>query len=213
MIRPRQGAAVAACLLLGAGLAAAPAAATRLEVGWLAGAHQPDPSLRDFQFEAAVSPAWGAFTRIGAGPADAGIRVWTSEDVQLLGLASVPDPRARSTHWDATGRWRVGRLFGQRLHVIASAGRMAMTFRPERLTLETGGAPVEVTLSPIHEWAGGAGVGLERSLGSRWAVGLEAEHRWYGMDTARQAGGSTVESRERFGTWDVRVGWSWIHGR
>jgi len=196
--------------------AASPAVALtpRWSLGVLAGAALPDASLERQQFEVTPQPAWGARARIGLAAADLGLRVWSSDNSQHLGLAGVEDPRMRSTSWDLAGRLRVARFLGQSLHMTASTGRLGMSFEPRSLSIPSGGgAPVAVALEPIHEWVTGAGLALERPLGRQWAIDLEVEHRWYGLDTATQAGGNQVDSRERFGEWDVRVGWNWLHGR
>jgi len=211
--RPR-----AALLLtsLALGLDASPAAALapQWSVGVLTGAVLPDAALERQQFETSPQPGIGARVRAGLAAADVGLRVWSSDNTQTLGLAGVEDPRMRAMSWDVTGRVRVARVLGQSLHLTASAGRLGLSFEPDALAIPTGGgAPVTVTLAPVHEWVTGAGLAVERSLGRQWAVDLEVEHRWYGLDTATQAGGSQVDSRERFGEWDVRVGWNWLHGR
>lgn len=208
-----------ALLLAGVALSAtatsAAALTPRLSFGLMAGAALPDAGLEQQQFEITPQPAWGARARLGIESADVGLRMWTSDNSQTLGLTGVEDPRMRSTTWDVLGRVRVARFLGQSMHLTASAGRMALTFDPRSLSIPVGGGgpAVAVSLDPIHEWVTGAGLAFERGVGRRWAVDLEVEHRWYGLETASQAGGSPVASRERFGEWDVRVGWNWLHGR
>lgn len=203
----------AAALLSGA--APAFAFSPSLSLGLLAGAAKPDDAMALHQFEIAPQPAWGARVRAAWGPADLGVRVWSSPNTQTLGLSGVEDPQTRTTTWDLAGRVRVARFLGQSMHATASIGRMALTYQPTSLSIPVGGGepPVMVALDPLHEWVTGAGLAFERGIGRHWAVDLELEHRWFGLDTAHGAGGSLVESRERFGTWDVRVGWNWIHGR
>ena len=203
----------AAALLMGA----APAAALSpdLSLAVLAGAAKPDGAMADHQFEIGPQPAWGARIRGALGPADLGVRVWSSPNTQTLGLSGVEDPRTRTTTWDLAGRVRVAHVLGQSVHATASLGRLALTYQPSSLSIPVGGGgpPVVVALDSVHEWVTGAGLAFERGIGRQWAVDVELEHRWFGLDTAHSAGGSLVESRERFGTWDVRVGWNWIHGR
>ncbi len=184
-----------------------------VEAGALGGWSRPDAAMAEFQFGTSPQAAWGGRLRSGAGPLDLGLRLWSAPHTQSLGLAGVEDPRARITTVDLTGRVRLARLLGQSLHATASAGRLALTYDPSTLRIPTGGGDVVVTLAPVHEWVAGAGMALERRLSARWSMDLEVEHRWFGLDTAHRAGEDLVESRERFGTWDVRVGWNWIHGR
>ncbi len=205
-----------AALLAGVTLTASNASAIgpELSLGVLGGWSKPAASMADYQFEITPRPALGARVRAGLGPADLGVRVWSAPNTQSLGLAGVEDPSTRTTTWDLTSRMRVADVLGQRLSATASAGRLALTYDPARLSIPVGGGPdVVVALAPIHEWVAGAGFAIERGVGEQWSVDLEVEHRWFGLDTARSVAGSLVESRERFGTWDVRVGWNWIHGR
>lgn len=203
----------AAALLVGAGPAFA--FSPSLSLGLLAGAAKPDEAMAVHQFEITPQPAWGARVRTALGPADLGVRVWSAPNTQALGLSGVEDPRIRTTTWDLAGRVRVARFLGQSMHATASVGRLALTYQPSSLSIPVGGGepPVVVALEPVHEWVTGAGLAFERGIGRHWAVDVELEHRWFGLETAHSAGGSPVESRERFGTWDVRVGWNWIHGR
>ena len=211
--RPLRGLLTAAALL--AGVAPASAFSPSLSLGLLAGVAKPDDAMADHQFEITPQPAWGARVRSALGPADLGLRVWSSPNTQRLGLSGLEDPQTRTTTWDIAGRLRVARFLGQALHATASVGRLALTYQPSSLSIPVGGGapPVMVALDPVHEWVTGAGLAFERGIGRQWAVDVELEHRWFGLDTAHSAGGSLVESRERFGTWDVRVGWNWIHGR
>ena len=96
---------------------------------------------------------------------------------------------------------------------LASGGRLAIRYQPDRLTLATGGGPVELAFAPVDSWIAGAGLALRAPVAGGWAVGVEAERRMYALDTAHRSGTAVTYARETFGDWQMRFelgrAWGW----
>lgn len=190
-------------------LAASPAraeAGTWLSAGVLAGTTRFDAHLADYQWDLSPRAAWGAEVLAGSGPLAGGVRVWRSGSQQQLALDGVPNPDVAATSVELVARARVARPLGVDVSLAGGAGRLVLGFSPDRLVLPTsgGGAPIEVTLAPVHEWTGTAGVALERAIAGPWRAGLNVERRMFGLDTAHRAGTTVVMKRESFGEWSAR---------
>jgi hypothetical protein len=200
-------------LLVVATARAAPPEARWAAVSVLAGSAQPVAGMADYQWDVRPHAAWGAQVLAGRGPVAAGLRWWRGGTTQAVGLAGVPDPGVRTGSIELVTHARVARWRTAQLLVTASGGRLAITYHPDRLTIVTGGTPVEVALEPVHAWVGGAGVALHLPLAGGWTWGLETERRRFSLDTAHQSGGTVTLSREAFGDWDTRVAmaraWNW----
>ena len=96
-------------------------------------------------------------------------------------------------------RARVARWRDAQLLATASGGRLAITYHPDRLTVVTGGTPIEVALTPVHEWVGGAGLALQLPLAGRWTWAVETERRMFALDTAQQTGPDVFTGMNRYG--------------
>jgi hypothetical protein len=179
----------------------------------LGGSAQPVAALADDQWDVRPHPAWGAELAAGRGPLTAGFRWWRSGTTQALGLAGVPDPAVRTGSLEVVSRVQVAHWQSLGVSALASGGRLSLTWQPDHLTISTGGAPVTVTLDPIHRWVAGLGVGVGLPLARDWRGALEAERRVYSLDTAHRSGGSVEFAHERFGDWSARVAltraWAW----
>jgi len=176
-----------------------------VEIAVLAGAVQLDARLADYQWDVNPRAAWGAEATIGRSRLAGGARVWSSATRQSLDpTVASASPLVRSTSLELVLRGRVVEGWGSRLMATASGGWLHLGYDPDRLEIDGGGGPVSVDLAPIDTWVMGGGLGVERSLGTRWLAGVELDHRVFDLDAAHQSGGSTVVSRERFGDWNAR---------
>ena len=185
-----------------------------VQVTALVGSAQPVGALADYQWDVRPHAAWGARVLAVSGPWSAGVRWWRGGTTQGLGLAGVSDPSVRTNSLELLAHARVARWRNVELAATASGGRLAVSWDPERLTVDTGGGPpVTVTLSSLHEWVAGAGVALALPLGGGWTWGVETERRLFALDTAHRNGSTVSLARETFGDWDARValtrGWDW----
>ncbi len=182
-------------------------------VGLLAGSAQPVAAMADYQWDVRPHAAWGAQLLAGLGRFAAGLRGWQGGTTQSLGLAGVTDPNVRMSSLELVARARLAEWRGIALAATAAGGRLALRYSPDQVTVGTSGAPVEVTLSPVHEWVAGAGLALQAPLPGDWNWGLELERRVFALDTAHRNGSSIEYARETFGDWDARVAvthaWNW----
>lgn len=205
--RGRIGVVTLGCVTLIAFSPMAHAASLRpgeLSLAILGGAVEPVGSLADYQWDVRPHPGWGAQALAGFGPFAAGLRFWSTGTTQALGLSNPPDLHVRANSLELVARARVATWRVLSLHATASGGRLALGWSPDRITVDTGGTPVEVELAPIHEWVGGAGLAFEAPLPGDWNVGLEGERRVYALDTAHRSGSNVVLARETFGDWSAR---------
>lgn len=184
-----------------------------VSVSALAGSAQPVGALADYQWDVRPHAAWGAEVLAGSGPWSAGVRGWRSGTTQGLGLAGVTDPAVHTTSLELVGRVHLASWRNVGLEALASGGRLAIAWDPGQLVVDTGGSPVTVTLSAVHEWVAGTGLTLGLPLGRDWKWSIETERRWYGLDTAHRDGASVTLARQTFGDWDARTAltrrWEW----
>ena len=160
--------------------------------------------------------AWGGEALADVGPFALGARVWRTTTRQDLGVASAPAAaEVAGTSFELVGRGRLGSLGGSDVFATASAGRLALRYRPARIAIASpgGGAPITVDLSPIDEWIGGGGLGVRRQLGGRWTLESSVERRIFGLDTAHRNGNAIEMSRASFGDWSARLGLARLFGR
>lgn len=175
-------------------------------VGALGGVTLPDPALADYQWQIAPRAGWGAVTLAGHGPWGIGLRAWTTATQQEIGAPGAPaSTRVSTTSLELLGRLNVTVVHELTLSVTGAAGRFRLGYSPEHVTIATGGGPVEVTFAPVEDWVGGAGLALQRPLGSRWRAALEMEHRVFAIDTAHREGDQIVQGRSTFGDWSARI--------
>ncbi len=213
---------MAAAALLAAGLVlafpapagAAAAAARSISLGLLAGSAQPVGAMADYQWDVRPHAAWGVQVLAGSGLLAAGARYWRGGTTQGLGgLAGAADPAVRTGSLELLARARVVRWRNVDLAATASGGRLAMTWHPEQLTVDTGGSPVTVDFVPLHEWIAGGGIAVTVPVGRGWTWGVEIERRLFALDTAHRDGNTVSFERTTFGDWNVRAalarGWNW----
>ena len=199
--------------------AAGPAlAASDQEIRWvsfslLGGTAQPVSRLADYQWDVRPHAGWGAQALVGRGGWSLGPRLWRSGTTQALGLAGTPDPHVSTTSLELVTRARLARWRMVDCLALASGGRLAIRYQPDRLTLETGGGPVEVAFAPVDSWIAGAGLALQAPLAGGWTVGMETERRVFALDTAHRSGTAVTYARETLGDWQMRFelgrAWGW----
>lgn len=184
-------------------------------LGVLTGSTQPDGALADYQWDTRPKVAWGAQALAGRGPVGAGLRVWSTATTQGLDLAGVVvSPTVRSTSLELVGRVRVASAWGTRLLATASGGRLHLAYHPDRVTIPAGGGgSIEASFAPVNEWISGFGAAVERPLGARWTVGVQAERRGWSLDTAHRSGAAIVNARESFGEWSARFEFARVFAR
>jgi hypothetical protein len=214
--RPRPAAAAARTIALALallGLAAAPIAANArphespwISLGLLTGSTEADRGLANYQWRISPGASWGAQVLAGLGRFAAGARVWTAASVQTVEAPGVTmSPRVRWTSAELVARARAARALGLDCDLTASGGRMRLAYSPDRLTFDPGTGPVTVDFRPVDEWIAGLGFALGRPLAAGWTAGLEADHRFFSLDTAHRNGAAIDYSRQSFGDWNVRL--------
>jgi hypothetical protein len=179
----------------------------------LGGTAQPDSRLADYQWDVRPHAGWGAQALLGRGGWSVGPRLWRSGTTQALGLSGLSDPHVSSTSLELVTRARLARWRMVDCLALASGGRLAIRYQPDRLTLATGGGPVELAFAPVDSWIAGAGLALRAPVAGGWAVGVEAQRRIYALDTAHRSGTAVTYARETFGDWQMRFelgrAWGW----
>lgn len=195
--------------------AAAPSGAARgvgLSLGALAGSTQPAAGLADFQWDTRPQLGLGARALLRFGRFDSGLRLWRTETTQRIDLGGGAEPPAvRSTSVEVVGRGRLAERAAIRMLATASVGRLHLGYHPDRVVIPSTGA--EIGLAPVDTWVAGAGVAVERSVGGAWNLGVEVDHRVFGLDTARSEGGAVVNRHESFGEWSARLEVARRYGR
>jgi len=207
-----------AALALAAGTANAAPAAPEPSIRWvsvslLGGTAQPVSRLADYQWDVHPHAGWGAQALVGLGGWSVGPRFWRSGTTQALGISGTPDPRVHSTSYELVARTRVARWRTVECVALASGGRLAIRYQPDRLTLDAGGSPIELALGPMDAWIVGAGLALHAPVAGGWTVGMETERRVYALDTAHRSGAGVTYAHETFGDWHMRFelgrAWGW----
>jgi hypothetical protein len=196
--------------LLALACLAAPAGAVPLRpwfaLGLASGSTLFDSHLADYQWNLAPRASWGALAEAGTGRAGLALRAWSSASSQHLDAsASITDPRVRVTTLDLAGEFELTRLLGTGLFARASSGRVALTYDPDRVTMDAGGGTTTVELAPVHAWTWGGGVALRHALAGPWTATLAAERQSFAFDTAHRSGASVALARESFGNWNGRL--------
>lgn len=227
--RPERAVLLAAALVAGSALARADetpppvAESTQAEahasssrwwsMGVLSGTAKPDGALADYQWDTTPGIAWGAQALAGTGPWTTGVRFWSARTVQTIGL-DAPTANVNRTSWEAIGQARLATWWGNELSLGGSAGRMHLSYRPDRVSIDVGtGTPVDVELRPIDTWVLGGGAALRRTWNTRWTLGLEVDRRAFSLETAHRNGATIEMARESFDDWSAQVEFARTFGR
>jgi len=210
----RAAAGLALALLAGVASAAEGSPSPRwVAVSFMGGTAQPVSKLADYQWDVRPHAGWGVQALVGRGGLSVGPRLWRSGTTQALGLPGTPDPHVSSTSLELVTRTRLARWRTVECVALASGGRLAIRYQPDRLTLQTGGGPVELALGHVDTWIAGAGVSLHAPVAGGWTVGMETERRVFALDTAHRSGTAVTVARETFGDWQMRFelgrAWGW----
>jgi hypothetical protein len=181
-----------------------------LSLTLLGGVAKPDASLADYQWDTRLAATGGAQAMVTIGPWGAGLRWTQTSNTQQLGsTARAPEATVRTRAFEAVARRTLVAFGGQSVFADAAVGRTRLSYRPDHVTMDAGGTPVEVELAPIDTWSWGGGVGAECALSSSLVGGLELGYRSFSLDAAHQSGGQVVVERRTFAEWSTRfmLGW------
>jgi hypothetical protein len=185
-------------------------------LGVLSGSTKPDAALADYQWNTTPRGAWGAQALVGAGRFATGVRFWRTQTTQDIGLPGAPaGTTVRWTSGELVGQGRLATLWGNHVMAIASVGRLHLDSDPDRITIDPNGSvfPIVVDFKPVDEWIAGGGVSLKRALGPAWDLGLEFDHRVFGLETAHRNGDVIEVGRQSFGDWSARLELAWLYRR
>ena len=213
--RFRIGSCFLSAAILGAAGAVSPAPvwakAPRVAVSLLGGYVQPDLSLSDYRWDASGRADWGLEAAAGAGRFEAGLRYLRWQTRQGTGISGADDsPAVRVSRLEVLARARILSGAGFRLLGTGAVGRVHLGYSPDRLRIDTGSGPVEVSFPPVDDWSGALGMAVERDLGRKWSLGAEIERSLFAIDTAHRRGDEVVEERTTFANWNLRVRLSWM---
>ena len=190
--------------------ARAQAAMPSLALTLLGGVAKPDAALADYQWDTRPTATGGAQAMVTFGAWGGGLRWTQTSNTQQLGsTASTTEATVRTRAFEAVARRTLAGFAGQSLFADAAVGRTRLSYRPDHVTVDAGGTPVEVTLAPIDSWSWGGGLGTERALGSSLVGGLELGYRAFALDAANQSGGQVVVERRTFAEWSTRFTLGW----
>ena len=186
-----------------------------LTLGIVAGAIQPDPELENFRWDVSTRSNWGAQALLGHGRFAGGLRLWRSSTTQATGIPGVEAaPTVRLTSLELLMRGRLVSMWGFRALGSVSAGWLHLGYDPDQAVYDPGvGGPIVVTYDPVNEPILAAGLALERSLSTRFGLGLSVEHQLFGLDTAHRRGDEIVFERTSFNNWTARLELSWLARR
>jgi hypothetical protein len=200
-------AAAAAAALIAAAPEPARAEPVAVSVGPIAGTIVLDPHLSDYRWDTRARAVWGAAGRADLGRFGGGLRAWRASTTQSLGIAGEDDnPQVNLTGVELLGEARVARFAGVRLLASATAGLLRIAWSPDAVTVDDGiGGSIDVAFPPIHEWTGGAGLGLRRTIAGGLEAGVTVERSWFRLETSHRAGSAIVTEQETFGNWTARV--------
>lgn len=175
-------------------------------LGVSGGSARFDSHLADYQWNLAPRPAWGAQAGAALGRFGLALRAGFSAATQHVdAAASVTDPAVRVTTLDLVGEAEVARPLGTALLARAGAGRVAIAYSPDRVTLGAGSGVTTVDLPPVHAWTWGGGAALRREVAPRWTATVAVERQSFAFDTAHRSGPSVTYARETFGNWNGRL--------
>jgi hypothetical protein len=173
--------------------------------GWI----KPDGALANFGWDRRPLGSWGLEARADESGWGLGLRMLSGRTTQAVGAGGITAAAVRTTRWELVGRRQVARALGTEIALTGSAGRILLSYDPDRVTVDGGSGPIEVELAPVGTWALGGGVAVERTVSRRLVVGLAADGARYALDTAHRAGDTVVRERTAFTDWGARVTLAW----
>jgi hypothetical protein len=183
-------------------------------VSVLSGWFKADNALADYEWDTRPKPGWGIETAAGAGRYGLGLRLTQSATTQAMGsVASVSEATVTSRTLELVGRGNLVSFGAQQVFATASAGQLRISYDPDHVDIDTGGAsPARVELAPVNTWTWGGGLGLERPLGKSLVGGVECSYRAFSLETAHRSGSTIVVGRDSFGEWNARLAIGWRRG-
>jgi len=186
-----------------------------LSLGILSGAVLPDAHLTDYQWDTTPRMGWGVQVLAGAGALAGGVRYRNSATTQDIGLSGVSPSQVTQNTLELVGQGRLASLWGNQLVASGTAGWLHLGYEPDRIAFDPGGGsgPIVVDFDPVDEWIFGGGLGLRRTVGPGWSVGLDVGHRVFSMETAHRSGSAIVTGREAFGEWSAHLELAWLMQR
>jgi hypothetical protein len=198
---------LAGCLTV---LLAAPAAdgtPLRAEAGLFGGVLRLDGRLRDYRWDAAARPVWGARAAAGSDRSFLGLRCWRASTTQGTGIPGIEGPAVTLTGIDLALEVLLAEAAGFGLSGIAGGGALLIRYAPERLVLAgPAGESFEVRFDGTIHPTATAGIVLRRSLLPGAALALSLERSYLRMETAHRDGGVIRRGDETFGNWSARLG-------
>ena len=196
----------------GRGALATNGAPLRGRVSLSAGRTLPDAHLADYQWDVTPRAAWGGELGITDDAWSGGVALRTWGTTQAVDARAEGPVAVRLTSVQPRLERRVLSAGGTTLAARAGFGALRVGYAPARVTLATGGAPVEVRFLPSWTWLATAGLSLDRPLAAGLAVGLGVERSLYPLDTTHRRGDTFLERREYFGGWTVDGRLTWRGG-
>jgi len=145
-----------------------------------------------------------------------GGRLWISDTSQGMVVPGIDlQPSVGLTGAQLFGEVRLVTVRSFRIAATGSAGLLHVTYSPNTMSFDVGGAavPVEVEFGPMDEWIGGAGLGVRRRLTGAASLGIGVERLFFSFDTAHRSDAAIEERAETFGSWTTRLEVVWTLGR
>lgn len=190
---------------------AATAAGWWLATGLGAGAVSPDQDLANYRWDTGPTALYALQATVGRGRAALGLRFSRWATTQGTGLAQpTTDPQVQLSNFDLVGELRLVELAGFQLWASALAGRVAVSYTPDEVVIDTGGGAVTVAYKPITETNLGVGLALRRGFGRQWTASLAAERAGFHLDTSHRRGAEIVDERTLFANWSLRLQLAWV---
>ncbi len=184
-----------------------------LAAGLGAGAVTPDQNLADYRWDTRPTTLFALQAIAGRGRLAAGLRLSRWAVTQGTGLARIEsDPVVRMTHFEWIAQFQAIEFAGFQLWGSALAGRVGLSYAPDRVTIATGGpgGDIEVAFDPITETSLGWGLEIKRDFTGRMMASLAAEQSGFSLDTNHRRGSEIVSEREEFINWSIRLQVTWV---
>jgi hypothetical protein len=178
------------------------------------GATHPDPRLAGYHWDVGARPVFGAELAFGWDRLGIGARYVSARNEQgvsnpLVSYAVEVETRTL----EVIAPVRLLDLGGLRISGCAGAGRLHLSYEPDRIVVPAGdGEPLRIDLASVDTWTGSLGGALRHAIVGPMEVGISARHRWFELDTAHRAGEEIVYEKESFGQWEIQLEAGWRIG-